>query len=137
MLGALCAINMRPSLIIILFCLCFSSIAQLNKVGNTPFKIKAKLIEVVPFPPSCGTLTFAIAQKFEVLSADHLKKSFNYILIVQQCPELLGVNFFKADSTYEIKVSPKSDGTPEGSYRNYYKKENLKKFWSIDIIKLD
>jgi hypothetical protein len=101
------------------------------------YHFKVKLIDAVPLTPGCGTIAWAIVQKFEVISTDFPNYGNRFVLIIETCPEFLETDFFQDDKIYEVDVATNSGVTFSYSYFNNYEKENLPIFWSRKTIKVD
>lgn len=100
------------------------------------YKFIAKLINAVPINNSCGTIAWAIVQKFEVISTTFPEFSAKSVLIIQPCPEFFGENFFQTGGIYDIDVATNSGVTFSYVVLNNYKKEELSIFWTREISRV-
>jgi hypothetical protein len=94
-----------------------------------------RLMEAVPLTPGCGTIAWAIVQKFEVLNTTFPHYNEKYVLLIQPCPEFLKKGFFKKDKIYELSVATNSGVTFPYSVINSYQSEKLPTFWTREIKK--
>ncbi len=112
----------------ILICL-FSSISKPQGINA-----KVRLVEVA-LTPDCGYFAFATTQKFEVLTGNIPDWKGRYILIIEQCPEFLGRNFFQKDSIYDVILSREKPTSTNYFVLSKYKNEQLPTFWCSQIKK--
>lgn len=103
---------------------------RLVDIKAVKFNFKGRLVEELPYPPGCGGFAFAMVHKFEVLSTDLAGYPAKYVLIIQPCPEFMGLRFFKKDHIYQIYAATNSGVTFGYSIENKYKKDHLPTFWS-------
>jgi len=97
------------------------------------YSFTGKLVKAVPLTPGCGTIAWAIVQKFEVIKTTFPNYSNKYVLIIQTCPEFLKKGFFQKGKTYEISVATNSGVTFSYAVINSYEKEKLPTFWTRKI----
>ena len=97
------------------------------------YSFTGKLVKAVPLTPDCGTIAWAIVQKFVVINTTFPNYSNKYVLIIQTCPEFLKKDFFQKGKTYEISVATNSGVTFSYAVINSYKKEKLPTFWTREI----
>jgi hypothetical protein len=102
----------------------------------TEYHFKGILKEEVPFPPPCGRVAFAIAQKFEVISTNFPNYKRKFVIIIKACPEGLK-KFFVKGKTYDLDVLTNSGVTFSYSIDNKYQKDDLPIFWAKEIKILD
>ena len=95
-------------LLIFSFCLTFGNFAQDNTLvtvdepGITAF---IKLTKAEP-TPDCGVVAWVAAQKFELLNAGYSFIPKKHIIVLQQCPEFLGRDFFVEGKSYKSILVP-------------------------------
>ena len=126
---------MKISLTLLVSFLSLQLFSQQTEVKDTSvFDLNVKLIKVEVLPPFCGDLVWALAQKFEVLESNiELVKPKNIIVLIQPCPEFLGIGFFVKDKSYKVKVSQSSGAQFNYTIINHdLIKKNLS-FWIRDI----
>jgi hypothetical protein len=98
------------------------------------YKLKAKLVNARPNPPGCGVIAWANAQKFEVIESNYPLPKGSKIIIIQPCPEFLGIDFFKNKKNYLITFG-KHNNAPFGyTIINEFEKEKLPTVWCREII---
>ncbi len=122
----------QAALFILLFFFLHPNATSQQRVDTT-YNFKARLTKAVQLTPFCGTIAWAIAQKFEVISTDFPGYKNKYVVVIQPCPEFLGKNFFKSNTVYNITVADSSGAKFGYSYTNIYQKENIPTFWSREI----
>jgi hypothetical protein len=113
-----------------------SQIIDTSKAALT-YQFRGKLVKAAPLPPGCGTIAWAVVQKFEVISTTFPDYNKKYVLIIQPCPEFLKERFFETGKTYDIDVATNSGVTFDYCLVNIYEKEKLPIFWARDIKRVD
>lgn len=101
------------------------------------YTFKARLTKVIPMTVRCGQSAEAIVQKFEVISTTFPNYNKQFVLLIQPCPEFLGMGFFVAGQVYDIEVATNSGVTFGYFVYNLYQNENLPTFWTREIKRPD
>lgn len=119
----------------ILFLCLFSYLVELkaqeiNNTDTTTYRLKVKLTKAEDPPPHCGTIAWALAQKFEIIESNisFIKPTYHVILI-KTCPEFLGANYFADRRIYEVTVNLENKELIGHSILNKYSASNLPTFW--------
>ena len=71
---------------------------------------------------SRGEISWAIVQKFEVISTTFPGYNKKFVLIIQTCPEFLKKDFSRKGNIYNVDVATNSGVTFGYVVRNYYEK---------------
>jgi len=100
------------------------------------YNFRGILKETVTFPPACGRVAFAVAQKFKVISTNCPNYKNKFVIIIKTCPEGLK-RFFVKGKTYDLDVSTNSGVTFDYIIENKYQKDNLPTFWAKEIVKIN
>lgn len=108
------------------------AVAKTERSGEK-YHFTVRLEKALSHPPGCGIMAFALLQKFEVLKTDFPNYDKKYVLLIQQCPEFLGKNFFKTGKIYEVDVATTSGAPFDYIYGSNYKNEHLPTFWNRAI----
>jgi hypothetical protein len=120
-------------LTLLLFCFCFMSLAQKDSTISVfsfdTLKAQLKLVKV-ELTPGCGTVAFTTAQKFEMLWNRQSFLPKKYVIVLQQCPELLGKNFFVKGRIYETVLTKAAD---DAGAMNSHRHEKLPTYWCNKI----
>jgi hypothetical protein len=85
-------------------------------------------------PPHCGTMAFAQAFKFEIITTTYTTQS-KYMVAMVECPEFLGESFFIDGAVYNLTLIPKSTAEFSWAIVNPYEEENLPTLWVAKITK--
>ena len=99
------------------------------------YSFTGRLVKAVPLTPDCGTIAWAIVQKFEVINTTFPNYDNKYVLVIQTCPEFLKKDFFQKGKIYEMSVATNSGVTFSFAVINSYEKEKLPTFWTRQIEK--
>lgn len=92
----------------IIFLNLFNVVFGQNHNDTIFYTVEATLIEAQPFPAHCGMFTFSIAQEFKIVESNmQYFPRDGKIIVVVECPEFLGYNFFKPGAPYKIIVYQK------------------------------
>ncbi|MEO8711418.1 MAG: hypothetical protein ABI405_04800 [Parafilimonas sp.] len=117
---------------------CFSQTAK--NIDQTKdsivYHFEVRLTKALGLTPNCGYMAFALLQKFEVIKTDFPNYTNRFVLIVEPCPEFLGIGFFQNNKIYQVSATLNSTAPFSYPYPNKYEKDNLPIFWSKEITKL-
>jgi hypothetical protein len=78
---------------------------------GTPYMFTGKLISTPTSVTSCGTVAVAYAYEFEITMFSDETYTQQNIAIIVDCPDLLGVNYFKVGATYKMELFASGAGT--------------------------
>ena len=125
---------MKPLILTLLFfCFCFMSLAQkdstISALNFDTLKVQLKLVKV-ELTPDCGIFAFTTAQKFEMLWNRQSFFPTKYVIVLQQCPEFLGKNFFVKGRIYETVLTKAAD---DAGTMNSHRHEKLPTYWCNKI----
>ena len=112
----------------------FFATTSFSQNDSSSIILKVRLIKVEPSPPPCGTVAWALTQKFEVIESNvNTIQPKQFVLLNQPCPADITRNYFAAGHLYKVKIA-KTSGAPSGyTLLNEYSKESLPVFWIRDI----
>jgi hypothetical protein len=123
-------------LLILLLCPAIA-LTQAKITEDSIYTVKATLTKTAPLPPYCGTIAWAVVQKFKIISSDMPGYKSRYILVAISCPEFLGKDFFQKNKVYRIELSRKTAIKNSVHYSDIYKKEDLPVYWGEKISVAD
>lgn len=87
-------------------------------------ELKGVMLDFGEFPTDCGYIAVALAVEFEVQEYSDVTFTKDTIVVIFNCPDFLGKDYFVVGNTYQLKLRPEEG---DDSMYGIYNREALER----------